>query len=49
MCLHDKKRLGKKNRKGWPYEMILVHLKKFAPLHKGVSKIKWKNWLPCQN
>jgi hypothetical protein len=42
MSLHDKKGLDKRNRKGWPYDMILVHLKEFAPLHKDVSKIKWK-------
>ncbi len=29
--LHDKKGLGKKNKKGWHCDNILVHLKKFKP------------------
>ncbi len=31
MSLHGKKRLGKKYRKGWHHDKILVHLKKFTP------------------
>ncbi len=31
MSLHGKKGLGKKNRKGWRCDKILVHLKEFAP------------------
>ncbi len=32
MFLHGKKWLGEKDKKGWRYDKILVHLKKFAPL-----------------
>ncbi len=35
MSLHDKKGLGKKDKKGWCCDKILVHLKEFAP--------KWLN------
>jgi len=31
VSLHGKKRLGKKDRKKWHYDKILVHLKKYAP------------------
>ncbi len=31
MSLHDKNGLGKKDRKWWCYDEILVHLKKFGP------------------
>ncbi len=31
MSLHGKKRLGKKDRKGWHYDKILVHFKEFGP------------------
>jgi hypothetical protein len=31
VSLHGKKRLGKKDRKGWRCDKILAHLKKFAP------------------
>ncbi len=31
MSLHGKNRLGKKDRKRWRYDKILVHLKEFAP------------------
>ncbi len=31
MSLQGKKRLGKKDRKGWHYDEILVHLKEFGP------------------
>jgi len=33
VSLHGKKWLGKKNKKKWHYEKILVHLKKFGPIH----------------
>ncbi len=32
MSLHGKKGLGKKDRKRWRYDKILVHLKKFGPI-----------------
>jgi hypothetical protein len=35
VSLHSKKWLGKKDKKGWHYDKILVHLKKFAP-RKGM-------------
>ncbi len=31
MFLHGKKRLGKKGTEGWRCDIILVHLKEFAP------------------
>jgi hypothetical protein len=31
MSLHAKKGLGKKDKKGWHCDKILIHLKKFAP------------------
>jgi len=35
MCFYMiKKRLGKKERKGWCCDKILVHLKKFGPIKK---------------
>jgi len=33
-----KKWLGKKDRKGWCYDKILVHLKEFGPSFKHVYK-----------
>ncbi len=41
MSLHGKKGLGKKNRKGWHYNKILVHLKEFAPHDKESSSLKF--------
>jgi hypothetical protein len=32
MSLHDKKRLGKKDKKGWCCDKILVHFKEFGPI-----------------
>jgi len=33
MCFYMiKKRLGKKDKKGWHYNKILVHLKEFVPI-----------------
>jgi hypothetical protein len=40
VSLHGKKRLGEKKKEGRHCDKILVQLKEFAPLHKGVSKIK---------
>jgi len=37
--LHGKKGLGKKDKKGWCCDKILVHLKKFRPFI-GSSKVK---------
>ncbi len=36
MFLHGKKGLGKKDRKGWHHEKILVHLKEFGPSHTSL-------------
>jgi hypothetical protein len=33
MFLHGRKGLGKKDKKGWRYDKILVHLEKFTPLN----------------
>ncbi len=35
MSLHGKKGLGKKDRKRWCYDKILVHLKKFVPFYNS--------------
>jgi len=32
VSLHDKKGLGKEDKKGWCYDKILIHLKKFEPM-----------------
>jgi hypothetical protein len=40
MSLHGKKGLGKKNRKWWCCDKILVHLKEFAPKYNMLD-FKW--------
>ncbi len=37
MSLHGKKRLRKKDRKGWHCDKILVHFKKFVPKYEAYS------------
>ncbi len=38
MSLHGKKGLGKKYKKWWHYDKILVHLKKFGPLYERLKR-----------
>jgi len=47
MCtLHGKKRISKKDRKGWCYDKILVHLKEFRLKYmmklELKKQIQWK-------
>jgi hypothetical protein len=46
MSLHGKKELGKKERKGWHCDKILVHLKEFAPInvHDWLYFQTWPTW-----
>ncbi len=39
MFWHGKKGLGKKDRKGWRCDKILVHLKKFTPVDYTIDFI----------
>ncbi len=46
MSLHGKKGLGKKDRKGWCCDKILIHLKEFAPTR---AKLIFKSSSICQS
>jgi hypothetical protein len=37
--LHGERGLGKKDKKGWSCDKILVHLKKFGPLSYFIKTI----------
>ncbi len=49
MFLHGKKGLGKKDKKGWHCDKILVHLKKFTPLNFAINGKYSKNFYANPN
>jgi hypothetical protein len=49
VSLHDKKGIGKKDKKRWHCDKILVHLKKIAPwCDKVMPTWLMKNWKVCE-